>query len=527
MTTNAASSNDVVSAQAEFAKILSLALYEENSLRAFIKEEALKEFDNDYDVFYPFTKNTVVSRGRTFKDILSSYCESSDDLDRIESIIPKLTILVPDWAWLDEDAFSVNSWDTSSNEVFVGISDNSSEHVLYLNGDEAGKVPEDAVLCSPVVIVKSNERMRVVSPATRGSDAAFDFVCDAYDGRKNAPETRVHYTDIDWNYDKSGESDFAPISDIPAMVINAAKEFSFNNPKTAQRDYIYYGMSKYNTNAGVLDQTIKEYVYRFKIDPKKCDAIMDYTNSSDTKHDPSFKDETKVFKKQKNKLDPDSNEIQNYIWSDGSLEMNFIFYLGNYGSNVLSSYKTPMSIQPSELWEIKKSTERRETCGTVFHYKYLSNKKDLVSKWYYPAKFPVQPFDLANSSAQIWFSIYEEDPSATVETTVSQSCSFTTNVKRSQNASGNVGFKGDKWSFGLQFSDSKEDSSTTMTGSQSSIVIRVNEGSDFLGDGCLDYMAPIINSSEITKDGKRGYNLKSIPTAGGQVMVTFVPNHNF
>lgn len=514
------------SAQTKFAKILSSALYEDKDLRTFIKNEALKMFDNDYDVFYPFVKNAIVSDNRTFEDILVSYCESPDDLDRIETVIPKLTILVPDWSWVDEDCFSVNSWDTSSDDVFVGISGDSSDRVIYLNGEQAGKISDDVVPCSPVVIIKSNERMRVVTPATRGNDATFDFVYDAYDGRNKQPETRSHYSDIEWNYDKSGESDFAPASDLPNMVIKAAEEFKYNNNTTAQRDYIYYGMSQSNKDAGVLDNTIKEYVYRFKIDKEKL-TMLDYKNSSDVKQDPSFLPESIVFKKKKNKLDPDSNDIQKYIWSEGSLEISFTFYLGNYGSNVLSSYKVPLTIQPSELWEVKTSTERRETCGTVFHYKYFSSKDDLVSKWYYPKDFPVQPFNLANNSTQIWFSIYEEDPSGTIETTVSHSCSYTTNVKRTQGSSVNAGYKGEKISFGLQYSQSEEDSSTTQEGSQSSLVIRINEGSDFLGDGCLDYMAPIINSSITTKDGVKGYYLKSIPTAGDQVMVTFVPKHNY
>lgn len=525
LTINEESSDAFISAQKEFAKILSSALYGEPDLRTFLKNEALKEFDMDYDVFYPYTKDVVISGNRTFKDILISYSEDPSSLEKIEAVIPKLTILVPDWSWVDEDGFNVNKWDTSSKEVFVGISDDSSDHVIFLNGKEAGTVSAGTIPCSPVVIIKSNERMRVVSPATRGSEATFDFVYDVYDGRNKQPETRVHYSKIDWIYDKSGESDFVPASKLPSIVKTAAEQFSYNNNKVAQRDYIYYGMSKSNTDKGRLDQTIKEYVYRFKIDKSKL-TILDYHNSSDVKTDPSFKSESRVFKKKKNKLSPEDNEIQKYLWSEGSLEISFTFYLGTYGSSVLSSYKVPMTIKPSDLWEIKTSTERRETCGTVFHYKYLSNKDDLVSKWYYPKDFPVQPFNLADNSTSIWFSVYEEDPSGTIERTISTSCSYTTNVKSSHSQSGSASFGIDKWTLGLQFSQSGEDSFTTEKGHQSSIVIKINEASDHLGEGCLDYITPIINSVRYTKNNVSGYDLKSIPTAGGQVMVTFVPKQN-
>lgn len=45
LTINEESSDAFISAQKEFAKILSSALYEEPDLRAFLKNEALKEFD--------------------------------------------------------------------------------------------------------------------------------------------------------------------------------------------------------------------------------------------------------------------------------------------------------------------------------------------------------------------------------------------------------------------------------------------------------------------------------------------------
>lgn len=526
LTINEESSDAFISAQKEFAKILSSALNEEPDLRAFLKNEALKEFDMDYDVFYPYTKDVVVSGNRTFKDILISHSEDPSSLDRIEAVIPKLTILVPDWSWVDKDGFSVKTWDTYSKEVFVGISDDSSDHVIFLNGEEAGTVSAGTIPCSPVVIIKSNERMRVVSPATRGSEATFDFVYDVYDGRNKLPETRVHYTQINWNYDKSGESDFASASELPSIVKTAAEQFSYNNNKVAQRDYIYYRMSKSNTDKGHLDQTIKEYVYRFKIDKSKL-TILDYHDTPDVKKDPSFKSDSPVFKRKKNKLKSGSNDIQKYLWSEGSLEICFTFYLGTYGSSVLSSYKVPVTIKPSELWEVKTSTERRETCGTYFHYKYISKEDDLVSKWYYPKDFPVQPFNLADNSTSIWFSIYEEDPSGTIERTISTSCSYTTNVKSSHSQSGSASVGIDKWTLGLQFSQSGENSFTTETGHQSTLVVKVNEASDFLGEGVLDYITPIINSGKYTKDGVEGYNLKSIPTSAGGVMVTFIPKHNW
>lgn len=47
-------------AQSKFARILSKAVSGSVEVRRFLKDEALKQFDNDYDVFYPYVKNKVV-----------------------------------------------------------------------------------------------------------------------------------------------------------------------------------------------------------------------------------------------------------------------------------------------------------------------------------------------------------------------------------------------------------------------------------------------------------------------------------
>lgn len=53
----------------DFAVILSRAVKNEPQLRDFLKEEALLEFDNDYDVFYPWTKQ--------LKRLGNAYCSFS------------------------------------------------------------------------------------------------------------------------------------------------------------------------------------------------------------------------------------------------------------------------------------------------------------------------------------------------------------------------------------------------------------------------------------------------------------------
>ena len=41
----------------EFSRILSMAVEDNYDLRVFLKEEALRQFDKNYDIFYPFVKD--------------------------------------------------------------------------------------------------------------------------------------------------------------------------------------------------------------------------------------------------------------------------------------------------------------------------------------------------------------------------------------------------------------------------------------------------------------------------------------
>lgn len=51
-------------AEESFARILSMAVSKDAALRQFLKAEAEKQFDKDYDVFYPYVKDAVVEDGR-------------------------------------------------------------------------------------------------------------------------------------------------------------------------------------------------------------------------------------------------------------------------------------------------------------------------------------------------------------------------------------------------------------------------------------------------------------------------------
>lgn len=204
------------SSLSQFALILSKATAENPSLRAFIKSEALKQFDNDYDVFYPYVKSKEVENGVTFRELLLKYCSSEEQLTNIEESVPKLTILVPDWSWLD--AFSVKDWNTSESNVLVGYTESGEGHMVFSNGKaimlEDGEFPED-----PTLIIKDNERM-VASFGTKSGDIQYAFKYPEYDGSQRSLSTKGrdwHENDIDLG--AAIVDDFVPTSEIDPLLI--------------------------------------------------------------------------------------------------------------------------------------------------------------------------------------------------------------------------------------------------------------------------------------------------------------------
>lgn len=127
-------------AQESFARILSLVVSKEASVRKFLKDEAIKQFDKDYDVFYPYVKERIIGDGQTFRDILVSY-SSEERVSEIERSLPLLTIMVPDLS--DFGAFSVEEWDTEDDQVAVTYRTGNDNSVFYAEGDSLLSLPKE------------------------------------------------------------------------------------------------------------------------------------------------------------------------------------------------------------------------------------------------------------------------------------------------------------------------------------------------------------------------------------------------
>ena len=187
-------SGSVLSDFDTFSKILSKAVSNNSDLRAFIKEEALKMTDNDYDVFYPLVKNKKVTADKTFKEILKDY-DFNNSLDAVEERLPLLTIYIPELP----SGFSAENWNSFGDSPYVctNLVENDSIS-FYFGGDLHFKLESDLVPGFPVLVLKSNERIVKTTNTTRSDNpniinGDYSFVDSAFDGinKREAAVTRA------------------------------------------------------------------------------------------------------------------------------------------------------------------------------------------------------------------------------------------------------------------------------------------------------------------------------------------------
>ena len=83
-----------------FVKILSRSLSQNEKLRTFIKKEALRMFDKNYDFLYYPLRNEKVDGNLSFRDILVAN-SSEKEMSVIDKNLPLLNILIPRIAFLN------------------------------------------------------------------------------------------------------------------------------------------------------------------------------------------------------------------------------------------------------------------------------------------------------------------------------------------------------------------------------------------------------------------------------------------
>ncbi len=484
---------DVNEAQKEFAKLLSKVVYNDIDIRRFLKDEAVRQFDKDYDVFYPLVKNKIVSKDKTFREILLSYCEDETELSMIENTLPLLNILIPDLTIVSD--FNADTWDVSDNEIPVSYTMKGTGNVLYANGDSIITLKSGEIPGFPILVIKNNERMKVSGQKSRSGELNYEFVDDVF--KAESPQSRgTHY---DENVEPNEAECYLKPSELNPKLIQAWNE---KVPNACQRDYIYYNMSKANPSRGILDIYIREKLLKFKIEPSYLDRL-----SSDSDGDPKFKTD---FRKEKAPMSV--QELYDNLWTDGSFEFYFDVYIGTPSGT--KTQRIICSAKARDVFALKKIHVNYIHSTAFRHSKYIysASKNDLIPKWIYPENAKIKselftaPWDLSSQSITITIFAYEYDPDTTSEKTIQVGEEFAGGANFSIDSIGGFPIK-----LGFNVSNKTSHSYT--------LKVTTTESSDDLGTLNLNYVDPVIKDDK--DKNSKGYEIYTV--SSGVLTAMFVP----
>jgi len=398
---------------AAFSNSLAKAFKDHEGLRAFVKERALQQFDNDYDVLYQMVKDEMVG-GASFRDLLLQSGISREELQAVESEFPLLTIYVPDFSDLPENPFSAELWNTANQvpAVALAIGDKDTGISIYRHAGKAFSVKPDKIPGFPVVALKINERV-VTSGSTSGitgktvgkelkfhsgDQFSFSFIDKAFDGLNPSSE------------EKGNDPDMTNKDKIDPTLLRAYDEWvgSKESPggQIWQREHIYYDFVRGRTE-GDYRLGWGEYITDIEINPKYATGAFDLMTGGSG--DPRI-------------VDGGSKKWMNG-WTEGKFEFSFVVAktskpraVNNDGVGAI------ISVDPKDVFKPKfrkwrlchdfdwETGEEKAYPGCPF---WVHRKKEMKTKKY---KIPgkgiggwTTSWDISNQSFDRYLYIYELD----------------------------------------------------------------------------------------------------------------------
>lgn len=240
-----------------FSRILSKAVSQDQDIRTFLKEQALKKIDNGYNIFYPLVKNEKV-KGRSFGDLLADFEECKGNLEIIEKSVPLLNIHIPEIG-----NAKVENLDISDTEIPVLF-----QNKLYYAGELMDSLAIDEIPGFNLFVVCESSSIRFKNAFTRSANECYinemyEYVDRGFNPNSiNATSTRssVEYDALDEKYTERG---YVPSKDIDPLLIQAYN--SSKKHKRATRYLIYYGLNSINQTPTAMRPDIKDCILRFKI----------------------------------------------------------------------------------------------------------------------------------------------------------------------------------------------------------------------------------------------------------------------
>ncbi len=377
-----------------FSQALSKAVENNASLRKFIKEESIKMFDNDYDVFYHLIKNSVVADGKTFRDCLKEYFDDDETLSEIENANPLLTIYIPE---LPSD-FSAETWDASNEIPMVSTGKAVNDTIsFYKDGEIVFSLCSKQIPGFPVLVVKNNERVKQSNGTTRAEcdlGNGYEFIDEAFNPQVNKPTTRGFLftnTQFPFIYD--------------AYLEMGVSGFYW------QRDNIYYGLTKNSgtSGSGAIDRSIRETMTTIAF---STDAYYKMTDQDD----PRATEECRLF--------ADNTPFPQ--WSEGRYEIKLDVLISNTSGlgNIITKY---VSLDPSDLFSL--SYTKKVSCIDLVGLYIYSYKLNNIKSKTAPLDIPLIAWDLENNGFSWKILVSEIDDQQTKTWQETTSTEFAANVQ--------------------------------------------------------------------------------------------------
>jgi hypothetical protein len=153
----------------DFAKSLAMALKSEPDLRVFVKDEALKQIDGDYDIFYQIVKDKEIRNGLTLKNILEKYSDAPENFKLLNEEFLELNIKIPRL-----QVASAEGWNTQTLSPNVAVRSMKESQQFFDAFDKDGKYLKLDSKKEPnelTIVIEESERIEVSSKATLQMDA--------------------------------------------------------------------------------------------------------------------------------------------------------------------------------------------------------------------------------------------------------------------------------------------------------------------------------------------------------------------
>jgi hypothetical protein len=231
------------------AKTWAKAVHNE-SIREFLKEEALKKFDGDYEVLYQFVQGKKMKNGKLLSELLSSYDASPQHFKEVNESLPLLTIYVPTF-------FSAAKWNTSTQIPIVAVRDENERLIAFnKNGDSVELSPNEEPNI-PIIVLKLSDRVAVKQQNTKsagGRLAGGNFIFS--NGKQS-----FFFVDQSFNNINPQTKGARLVLGLMDPVFMEAYRRSVGCGNCYQRDWIYYGINPASgNNSGPLSYKFKEAI---------------------------------------------------------------------------------------------------------------------------------------------------------------------------------------------------------------------------------------------------------------------------